>query len=121
MLSIELLVVEPEKIYERRGRVQRIVGIRRELYHHPDALSVPEHIFSFFVNAFRAAHQNFNYYGYTEYGAQDILRLSKELMANEARFSDDGNQSDAKIVAHQILALAEDALRKDQSLLVLGI
>ncbi len=117
MLAFELLVVAPENIYERRGRVQRVVGIRSELHHHPEALSVPESIFSFFTESFRIANQDFNYYGYTEYRPQDLLRLSNELKANTERFS----ENDVTDIAEKILAMARDALTKNHSLLVLGI
>jgi hypothetical protein len=80
-----------------------------------------EDIFSLFADAFRAAHQNFMYYGYTEYQTQELLPLSGELNSGTARFADDGNGADAKRVIQQILTLVEDALRKDHSLLVLGI
>jgi hypothetical protein len=81
-LCFEILAVEPEKIYERRGRIQRKSGhINKELFHHPDAVRIPESVFSGLVGAFRMAHAKFNYYGPTEYQREDIFRLRNELTA----------------------------------------
>lgn len=121
-LYFEILAVEPERIYERRGRVQRIVGVNRELFHHPDAMRIPESVFSRFVAAFRIAHPKFNYFGPTEYNREDTLRLCNELRATpwDARESGGLVESGAQDVVRSIIALADQALSKGQSLLVLG-
>jgi len=121
-LYFEILAVEPERIYELRGRVQRIVGINRELFHHPDAMRIPESVFSSFVAAFRIAHPKFNYFGPTEYNSEDTLRLCNELRATplDARESGGLVESGTQDVVRNIIALADRALSKGQSLLVLG-
>src|SRR5262245_43585546 len=80
-LHFEILAVESDMIYERRGRIERIVGIRPQWHHHPDALRVPESVFSRFSSAFRNAHPKFNYYGPTEYKSQETAQLCAELKA----------------------------------------
>jgi hypothetical protein len=121
-LYFEILAVEPEKVYERRGRVQRIVGINRELFHHADAICVPESVFSKFIQAFRAAHPKFNYFGPTEYKRHDTVRLCSELRATPWAAPTSGNlvQDETEDVVQKILTVAEQALSNGQSLLVLG-
>ena len=122
-LCFEILAVEPEKIYERRGRIQRITGhINRELFHHPDALRIPESMFSGLVEVFSLAHAKFNYYGPTEYQRDDIPRLCKELAATVGAASTSGcSRVKPHDIVQSIIAMAEEALSKGQSLLVFGI
>ena len=65
-LYFDILAVESDKIYEPRGRIQRIVGIHPQWFHHPGAIRVPESVFSRFCQEFRNSHPRFNYYGPTE-------------------------------------------------------
>jgi hypothetical protein len=112
-LYFEILAVESDKVYERRGRIQRIAGIDRQWFHHADAVRVPESVFARFSGTFRSAHPEFNYYGPTEYKGQDILRLCNELRAVV--------HVETEEVVQKIVAVAEQALSSGRSLLVLGI
>jgi hypothetical protein len=73
------LLVEPDEIWERRGRVGRIVGIKSEYHHHPDALTLPDCLISLVIFSFEKAHPKFNYYGYTVYEAENLERLIEVL------------------------------------------
>ena len=122
-LHFEILAVESDQVYECRGRIQRLVGIRPQWHHHSNAIRVPESVFTRFSEAFRATHGKFNYYGPTEYKSQEIARLCNAL---RARPWPDGKtesvtQGETKDVVCKILAVAEHALTNQQSLLVLGI
>jgi hypothetical protein len=120
-LYFTILAVESDMIYERRGRIQRTVGIRPQWHHHPDAIRVPESVFSRFSDAFRTAHPEFNYYGPTEYKGQDTARLCSELRAGPWAARTWATQGETEDVVRKILAVAEHALANRQSLLVLGI
>jgi hypothetical protein len=52
-LYFEILAVESAAIYERRGRIQRVGGIDKRWFHHPDAIRVPESTFAKFHDVFR--------------------------------------------------------------------
>ncbi len=112
-LYFEILAVKSEKIYERRGRIQRISGVDRHWYHHADAIRVPESAFAKLSGAFRSANPRFNYYGPTEYKSQDILLLCDELKSSV--------QVETEEAVQNILAVAEQAVSGGRSLLVLGI
>ncbi len=71
----EFLVVEKDECWERRGKVQRIVGIKAAYHHHPEALRLPDCVVSVFVMAFQLAHPKFNYHGYTMYEASQLDAL----------------------------------------------
>jgi len=122
-LYVEILAAESERLYERRGRVQRIVGISPQWLHHPDAIRVWEPVFAVFSNAFRATRPRFNYYGPTEYRGQEIVDLCGALRSKNwaDRESNDQTRIEAQAGIEQILAVAERALANGQSLLVLGI
>lgn len=120
-LHFNILTVDSDMIYARRGRIQRKARIHPQWFHHPDALRVPESVFSRFSDAFRTAHPAFNYYGGTEYKAQETTLLCNEPKAGSwaARIGD--TQGETENAIRKILALAEQALATGQSLLVLGI
>jgi hypothetical protein len=120
-LHFDILSLEPDTIWERRGRVQRKAGIRAQWFHHPDAVRVPEPVFSNFSNAFRVANPAFNYYGPTEYTNQETARLCCELRAGSWGVDSGGREAETKIAIQSILTLAEEALANGKSLLVLGI
>jgi hypothetical protein len=73
------LLAERDAFWERRGRVQRIVGIKPEYYHQPDALHLPDCVISFVATSFERAHPRFNYYGYTVFESETLDRLIGEL------------------------------------------
>jgi len=85
-------------------------------------MRIPESVFSSFVAAFRIAHPRFNYFGPTEYNHEDTLSLCNELTATPwgARESGGLVESGTQDVVRSIIALADQALSKGQSLLVLG-
>lgn len=120
--GFEIVAVESDKIYESRGRVQRIVGINRQWFHHAQAVRIPEEVFSEFLEAFQTAHKEFNYYGPTEYKRQEIVRLCNELRSKPwaAPVADNLVQDETEEVVQKILGIAEKALANEQSLLVLG-
>jgi len=120
-LYFSILAVESEMVYERRGRIQRKAGIHPQWHHHPDAVRVPESVFSRFSDAFRMAHPGFNYYGPTEYKDQETARLCTELRAGTWAETTVDTQVETERVVREILAVAERALANRQSLLVLGI
>lgn len=68
---------------ERRGKCNRVVGVRTDVHHHGDRLDVPDSVISLFVGCFSATHTRFAYHGYTEYagGALEELEmcLGKQL------------------------------------------
>lgn len=122
-LTFDILAVASDQIYERRGRVQRIVGIRSEWFHHPDALRIPESVFNRFSEAFSSAHAKFNYYGPTEYSGEQIRRLCKELRTHIVAERAQGQPAEQETSAaiREVLVVAERALTNGLSLLVLGI
>lgn len=103
-LYFEILAVESDKIYERRGRIQRIAGIDRQWFHHADAICVPESVLARFGAAFSSTHPKFNYYGPTEYRGQDILRLCNELRGVV--------QVEAEEVVQKMVAVGEQELSR---------
>ncbi|HYZ84867.1 MAG TPA: hypothetical protein VE621_10705 [Bryobacteraceae bacterium] len=120
-LYFTILAVETDMVYERRGRIQRKVGIHPQWHHHPDALRVPESVFSEFRDAFRTAHPEFNYYGPTEYTGHETAQLCRELRAGPWADRNGHTQGEIEDVIRKILELAEQAQANGQSLLVLGI
>lgn len=120
-LHFEILAVESDLIYERRGRIQRKVGIRSRWFHHADAIRVPESVFSRFSHAFRTAHPAFNYYGPTEYKGLETARLCTELKTGSWVDRNGDAHGEAEDAIRKILALAEYAQANCQSLLALGI
>lgn len=83
----DFLVVNKDEYWERRGKVNRIAGIKAEYFHRKDFLRIQDCVISIFVNAFQSAHSKFNYYGYTIYNSEDMRRLvdELELQANKIR------------------------------------
>jgi hypothetical protein len=73
------LLSEPDEIWERRGKVRRIVGIKAEYFHHPDALVLPNCLISLVTTSFEKSHPKFNYYGYTVYHVETLECLIEEL------------------------------------------
>ena len=69
----DFLVFPAGQCWERRG------SLKRQCFHHPDALRVQDVIVSVFVRAFEQSHSHFNYYGPTEYIGVDLHRLQKTL------------------------------------------
>lgn len=120
-LHFDILALESDAIWERRGRVQRKAGIRAQWFHHPDAVRVPESVFSRFSGAFRIAHPAFNYYGPTEYTNQETTRLCCELKAGSWTTDSGALNAKTEIAIQNVLTLAEHALANGKSLLVLGI
>ena len=118
-LFFDILAVESESVYARRGQVQRIAGVQPQWFHHPDALRIQEPEFSKFTAAFRLAHPNFNYNGPTEYKAQQISQLCVELKAWLRGHEE--VLGETEFVIQEILNVANRAQRHRQSLLVLGI
>lgn len=121
-LCFSILAVESDKVYERRGRIQRKAGIHPQWHHHPDAIRVSELVFSRFSDAFRTAHPKFNYYGPTEYKGEEIAQLCYQLRAGPwfDKTADCLIQGEPDAL-RRILALAEHANTNGLSLLVLGI
>jgi len=117
----DILAVDSDLIYERRGRIQREGGIHPQWFHHPDAIRVPESVFSDFSSAFRDSHPAFNYYGPTEYSDQEITRLCHELTFGVRYDKSVCSRAEMKDAISKIIALAKHALANGQSLLVLGI
>jgi hypothetical protein len=79
----DFLVVNEEEIWERRGRVQRVVGIKQEYFHHPEALRVPDSVVGIVVIAFKRSHPEFYFWGPTVYRGEELDRLIAELRAQE--------------------------------------
>jgi hypothetical protein len=73
------LVLQPGEYWKRAGKVQRIIGIKPEYYHHPDALRIPDAIIGIVVDAFARANARFNYHGPTEYQGKNLDRLHAGL------------------------------------------
>jgi hypothetical protein len=121
-LFFSILAVESDKIYERRGRIQRKAGIHPQWHRHADAIRVPEAVFSRFSDAFRTTHPKFNYYGPTEYKGEEIAQLCCQLKAGPwfDKTTDCLIQGEPDAL-RRILALAEHANTSGLSLLVLGI
>jgi len=122
-LTFDILAVASDQIHERRGRVQRIVGIRSEWFHHPKALCIPESVFINFSDAFRTSCARFDYYGYTEYSGDGITKLCMELKNRPWAEKAKGRRArlETRAAIRQALAVAERALVRKLSLLVLGI
>lgn len=122
-LCFKILAVESDKIYERRGRIQRKAGIHPQWHHQADAIRVPESAFTGLSDAFRTAHAEFNYYGPTEFKGEEIARLCNELRIGPwvEKAADSLSQREQDAVVRKILALAERATTNGLSLLVLGI
>jgi hypothetical protein len=122
-LTFDILAVASDQIYERRGRVQPIVGIRSEWFHHPRALCIPESVFINFSDAFRISCARFSYYGDTEYSGQEITRLCMELKNRPWAEKAKGRRArlETRAAIREVLAVAERALTNGQSLLVMGI
>ncbi len=122
-LCFSILAVESDKIYQRRGRIQRKAGIDPQWFNHADAIRVPESVFSKFSDAFRAAHDEFNYYGPTEYKGEEITRLCNELRGGPwaDKAADSLIHGEPKTVLGKILGVAEHTSANGLSLLVLGI
>lgn len=121
-MRFDILAVNPEELYERRGTVRRIVGLRQEWFNHPNALRIPEELFSSLHDAFRRVHPEFNYYGPTEYRGSAISELQRELRAKpwlSAR-RNRPDPAEAEAVVEKILEIAQRALANEQVLLVLG-
>jgi hypothetical protein len=118
-LFFNILAVPPDQIYERRGRIRRKGGIQPQWFHHPEAVRVPEFLFSRFSTAFRKAHPVFNYYGPTEFKDDQIAILCSELQSRLVGSRDP--QGETEVAIQKVLDLAEPALRDGLSLLVLGI
>lgn len=120
-LHFDILALESDLIWERRGRVQRKAGIRPQCFHHPDAIRVSESVFSSFSDAFRSAHPAFNYYGPTEYKSTETTRLLCELRSRSWITDSGPLNAEAEVAIQHIIALAEKALVSGRSVLVLGI
>jgi hypothetical protein len=120
-LYFEILAVESDLIHERRGRIQRIVGIHPRWFRHPDAIRVPMGMFDEFKHAFQAAHSNFNYYGPTEYKGEEIAQLCHLLRTRPCKLPARKSADDVAAVAARVLSVSESALANRLSLLVLGI
>ena len=73
------VLAEKDEYWERRGKVQRIVGIKSEYYHRPDALDLPDCIISLVVASFERSDPEFAYHGVTVYESKTLDRLIGEL------------------------------------------
>ena len=107
------LSVEKEELWERRGRVQRIVGLKSEYYHHPNALRLPYCVISIFGEAFQHSHEKFAYYGYTVYESQHLVELSRQLQIQIERIRACQNKAafDA-LLTELFIARCDDAFQK---------
>jgi len=81
----DFLIVEKDKLWERRGRVQRVVGIKSEYFHHPQALRLPDCVISIFVEALKLSHEKFFYHGDTIYEAAQLTNLIAQLQSQIER------------------------------------
>jgi hypothetical protein len=117
-----ILAVESDLVYERRGRIQRKAGIHPKWFRHPDAIRIPESVFSGFSGAFKAASPDFNYYGPTEYKSQQLERLCTELRNRvQNPHSDRDPNIDSDHLVRRILATADQAFAANRSLPVFGL
>lgn len=78
------LVANRDEYLERRGKVQRVVGIKREFHQHPGMLRVSDSLVSLFLDCFKTTGRQFAYYGYTEYELDALDQLSDRLAARLA-------------------------------------
>jgi hypothetical protein len=145
------LVANKDEYWERRGRVQRITGIKAEYFHHPEALKVPDCLISLVVTAFGKAHPKFSYYGDTVYKTETLNQLIGELQFQAERivccqtrqefgslltelfvsYCQDsiGNwrrhwptiRQDVHKAINTIISVAEQARQENRGLLVLGV
>lgn len=76
----KFLVLPVDTAWERIGRSQRRGGIRQELFHHPDALRVPNCILGALAPAFISSYPQFHYYGPTEYAGEPLASLIAQLI-----------------------------------------
>ena len=133
----------------RRGKQQ--YSVRKECFHHPNALRVQDSIVSVFIKSFEGASSQFNYYGPTEYREpelDDLRGLMNERIDTLNHCSDSGEiaaslgeyfksflyedlhlwlpdwrqvRSELEFYGRQILYQAAVARHEQKSLLVLGI
>lgn len=120
-LYFQILAVNSDEVHRRAGRVRRIVGIDPRWFNHPSAIRIPEDEFRNFLKDFRDSSAQFNYYGHTEYTGEALTTL---LDALHRRISSPaalrwGIQTVE--FAKRILNEGAAAIRKGQTLLVLGI
>lgn len=145
------LVANKDEYWERRGKVQRITGIKTEYFHHPDALKLPDCLISLVVTAFGKAHTKFSYYGHTIYETETLNRLIGELQFQAERIvgcrtrqefgslltelfvsyckDSIGNwqqhwptiKQDVRKAINAIISVAEQARQENRVLLVLGV
>lgn len=141
----DFLVFPTERCWERGGYLSD------ECYHNPKALRVQDSIVHLFLEAFNHSHQNFNYFGPTEYVGSDVdqlhrlltrrieaissYRTRKQFLANSSEYfqsqcDDDLGlwlpkwrriRNELEIYGRQILHRVEQAQSEQKSLLVLGI
>jgi hypothetical protein len=75
----DFLVVTNGEYWERAGKARRVIGIKREYFHHPDALRVSDAIIGLVSHYFQKAHPSFNYYGPTEFLNENLNELLNSL------------------------------------------
>ena len=112
----DFLIVEKDKLWERRGRVKRVVGIKSEYFHHPQALRLPDCVISIFVEALRLSHEKFSYHGYTIYEAAQLNNLIAQLQLQLERINSCQNKTvfDA-LLTERFISYCDDHLGKWQS------
>ena len=72
----DFLVLPAGECWERRYRRNRL---KKEYFHHPDALRVQDAIVSVFIQAFVQSHEYFHYHRPTEYTSDELYRLGQLL------------------------------------------